>query len=292
MTSPISSSIINNFNSYNDYLLSKNICLFLQKEHDIEQISKPSLSLLTKTVSNYIEELVHKIKITTELAEKEESNIIDVLFTFLLKNNKHKNDIIKYVNKRIKDEEGKKIQNYSIKTYIDIQKLKENEEKIRTNYLKELNCIHVPQSNCINKTLLNSIPKHLRYFPREFTLKHSDNILNKTEETIKEKNEIKKLEKKSLEQIISGHGYYEVEQKNQNQKGYINMLSLYNEIVKKLEHNLSSDDYSNTKNELFGQRFYMRNFEDEHKVNEDENENKNIDNEIHMNNNNDNDNEL
>ena len=51
------------------------------------------------------------------------------------------------------------------------------------------------------------------------------------------------------------------------------MLSLYNEIVKKLEHNLSSDDYMSTKNELFGQRFYMRNFEDEHKVNEDENKN-------------------
>ena len=118
-------------------------------------------------------------------------------------------------------------------------------------------------------------------------MKHSDNILNKTEETIKEKNEIKKLEKKSLEQIISGHGYYEAEQKNLNKKGYINMLSLYNEIVKKLEHNLSSDDYTSTKNELFGQRFYMRNFEDEHKVNEDENKNI-VDNEIHMNNNNDN----
>ena len=287
MTSPISSSIINNFNSYNDYLLSKNICLFLQKEYGIEQISKPSLLLLTKTVSNHIEELVHKIKITTELAEREESNIIDVLFTFLLKNNKNKNDIINYVIKRIKDEEEKKNQNYSIKTYIDVKKLKDDEENLRINYLKELNCINVPQSNCINKTLLNSIPKHLRYFPREFTLKHSDNILNKTEETIKEKNEIKKLEKKSLEQIISGHGYYEAEQKNQNKKGYINMLSLYNEIVKKLEHNLTSDDYSSTKNELFGQRFYMRNFEDEHKVNEDENKNM-VDNEIHMNNNNDN----
>ena len=286
MTSPISSSILNNFNSYNDYLLSKNICLFLQKEYGIEQISKPSLLLLTKTVSNHIEELVYKIKITTELAEKEESNIIDVLFTFLLKNNMHKTDIIKYVNKRIKDEEEKKNQNYSIKTYIDIKKLNDNEEKLRINYLKELNCINVPQSNCINKTLLNSIPKHLRYFPREFTLKHSDNILNKTEETIKEKNEIKKLEKKSLEQIISGHGYYEAEQKNQNKKGYINMLSLYNEIVKKLEHNLSSDDYSTTKKELFGQRFYMRSFEDEHKVNEEENKNI-VDNEIHMNNNND-----
>ncbi len=104
MTSPISTSILNKFNSYNDFLLSKNICLFLQKEYGIEQISKPSLLLLTKTVSNFIEELAHKIKNTTELAEREESNIIDVLFTFLLKNNKHQKDIIEYINKRTTDE--------------------------------------------------------------------------------------------------------------------------------------------------------------------------------------------
>ena len=65
------------------------------------------------------------------------------------------------------------------------------------------------------------------------------------------------------------------------------MLSLYNEIVKKLEHNLNSNDYSSTKNELFGQRFYFRNYQDEHK--DSEIENKNIeDNDINMDNNNDN----
>ena len=192
MSSPISTSIFNKFNSYNDYLLSKNICLFLQKEYGIEQISKPSLILLTKTVSNYIEELVHKIRNTTELAEREESNIIDVLFTFLLKNKKNQKDIINYINKRTVEEQIQN-KNYSISNYIDIKKLNENEEKTRTNYLKELNCINVPQSNYINKSLLNSIPKNLRYFPREFTLKHSENLLDKTEETIKEKNEIKKL---------------------------------------------------------------------------------------------------
>ena len=197
MTSPISNSIFNKFNSYNDYLLSKNICLFLQKEYGIEQINKPSLLLLTKTVSNYIEELVHKIRNTTELAEREESNIIDVLFTFLLKNNKHQKDITEYINKRMLEEQIQN-KNYSIKEIVDIKKLKKEEEDKRNNYLKELNCINVPQSNCINKTLLNAIPKNLRYFPREFTLKHSENILNKTEETIKEKNEIKKLEKKKF----------------------------------------------------------------------------------------------
>ena len=286
MTSPISTSIINKFDDYNDYLLSKNICLFLQKEYGIEQISKSSLLLLTKTVSNYIEELVHKIRNTTELAEREESNIIDVLFTFLLRNNKHQNDIIEYIKKRTIDEQiGNK--NYSIKNFIDIQKLNKEEENKRNNYLKELNSINVPQSNCINKTLLNAIPKNLRYFPREFTLKQSENILNKTEETIKVKNEITKLEKKSLEQIISGNGYYEVDQKKKDEKDYINMLSLYNEIVKKLEHNLNSNDYSSTKNELFGQRFYFRNYQDEHK--DSEIENKNIeDNDINMDNNNDN----
>ena len=269
MTSPISTSILNKFNSYNDFLLSKNICLFLQKEYGIEQISKPSLLLLTKTVSNFIEELAHKIKNTTELAEREESNIIDVLFTFLLKNNKHQKDIIEYINKRTTDELIKN-KNYSIKEIINVKKLREEEENKRINYLKEFNCIYVPQSNCIDKTLLNSIPKNLRYFPREFTLKHSENLLDKTEETIKEKNEIKKLEKKSLEQIISGNSYYESDQKNKNEKGYINMLNLYNEIVKKLEHNLSSNDYSN-KNEIFGQRFFFRNYQDEHKDSEKEN---------------------
>ena len=267
MTSPISSSIFNKFSSYNDYLLSKNICLILQKEYGIELISKPSLLLLTKTVSNYIEELVHKIRNTTELAEREESNIIDVLFTFLLKNKKHQNDITDYINKRMIKEKSEN-KDYSINKLIDVKKLKNEEEKKRNNYLKELNSIHVPQSNCINKTLLNAIPKNLRYFPREFTLKNSENILNKTEETIKEKNEIKKLEKKSLEQIISGHGYYEVDQKNKDDKGYINMLNLYNEVVKKVEHNLNSNDYSSNKNELFGLRFYLRNYQDEHKDSE------------------------
>lgn len=282
MSSSITNSIFNKFNSYNDYLLSKNICLFLQKEYGIEQISVPSLLLLTKTVTNYIEELVHRIRNTTELAEREESNIIDILFTLLLKNNKNQKNIVEYIDKKMIEEKNKD-KNYSMKEYLDIKKINEDEEKERINNLKELNCIHVPQSNCINKTLLNAIPKNLRYFPREFTLKHSENTLKNTEAAIKEKNEIKKLEKKSLEKIISGHDYYDIEHKNQDEKGYINLLNLYNDIVKKLEHNLSNSEYSRNKTELFGQRFYMKNFEDERK--DSEIDNRNIgDNNIQMNN--------
>lgn len=285
MNSPISNSLFNNFNSYNDFLLSKNLCLILRQEYGIEEISPQSLLLLTKTVSNYIEELSHKIRNCTELAGREQSNIIDILFTLLLKHNKSQKSIVSYIEKKLTQNNN----NYNINEYVNVKKLNEEEEKRRMNYLEELNCIHVPQSNCINKTLLNVIPKNLRYFPREFTLKYSENILEKNEETTKEKNEIKKLEKKNLEGIISGNEYYDINQKNKNEKGYINLLSIYNEIVKELGHNYSqnNDNDINTTSELFGQKFYFRKFQEDHKDNE--GENKGIgDNNI----NNNNDNEL
>ena len=271
MNSSISNSIFNKFNSYNDYLLSKNICLILQKEYGMEEINQPSLLLLTKTVSNFIGKLSHSIKNCTELAGREESNIIDILFTLLLLKNTNQNTILSYVEKKLYQQNN--FNNYSINEYIDMKKLNEEEEKKRNKYLEELNCIHVPHSNCINKTLLNVIPKNLRYFPREFTLKYSENILEKNDETIKEKNEIKKLEKKNLEGIISGNGYYDINQKNKNDKGYINLLNIYNDIVKELGHNLSQNDDNNnrTNSELFGQKFFFNRFLDDHKDNEIEN---------------------
>ena len=286
MNSPISNFLFNQFNSYNDFLLSKNICLILQQKYGIEEISPQSLILLTKTLSNYIEELSHKIKNCTELAGREESNIIDILFTLLLKNNKNQRNITSYIEQKL-TENNNINNNYNINEYIDVNKLNEDEEKRRRNYLEELNCIHVPQSNCINKSLLNVIPKNLRYFPREFTLKYSENILEKNEETTKEKNEIKKLEKKNLEGIISGNGYYDINQKNKNDKGYINLLNIYNEIVKELGHNLSqnNDNEIRTSSELFGPKFYFRKFQEDHKDNEAEN--KGIG-ENNINNNNDN----
>jgi len=292
MNSSITNTIFNNFSSYNDYLLSKNICLILQQQYGIEEISPQSLLLLTKTLSNYVEELTHKIKNCTELAGREESNIIDILFSLLLKNNKTQRDISSYIENKLSannNDINNNNNNYNINEYINVKSINDNEEKRRINYLEELNCIHVPQSNCINKTLLNVIPKNLRYFPREFTLKYSENVLEKTEESTKEKNEIKKLEKKNLEGIISGNGYYDMNQKNQNDKGYINLLNIYNEIVKELGHNLAQNNDSNdirTSSELFGQKFYFRKFQDEHK--DIEIENKGIgDNNINNNNEND-----
>ena len=113
MNSPISNFLFNQFNSYNDFLLSKNICLILQQKYGIEEISPQSLILLTKTLSNYIEELSHKIKNCTELAGREESNIIDILFTLLLKNNQNQRNITSYIEQKLAENNNSN-NNYNI----------------------------------------------------------------------------------------------------------------------------------------------------------------------------------
>ena len=85
---------------------------------------------------------------------------------------------------------------------------------------------------------------------------------------------MEKLEKKDLEGIISGNGYYDINQKNKNNKGYINLLNIYNEIVKELGHNLpqNNDNEIWTSSELFGPKFYFRKYQEDHKDNEAENQ--------------------
>ena len=125
MNSPLSNSIFNNFKGYNDYLLSKNLCLILQQEYGIEEISPQSLLLLTKTVSNYIEELSHKIRNCTELAGREQSNIIDILFTLLLKHNKSQKSIVSYIEKK----QTQNNNNYNINEYVNVKKSKRRKKR-------------------------------------------------------------------------------------------------------------------------------------------------------------------
>lgn len=255
----ISNEINSIIDNYNDYLLSKNIALILKQEYGIETINIKSLLLITKILSSFITDLSHNIKKSTELTGREDSNIIDLLFTLSFKNKTQKS-IINYINKKntLLNNNKKFEEIYNIKTIIN------NEEKQRINILEELNCIHVPQSNCINKSLLDAIPKNLRYFPREFTLKNSENIIENNENNIKEKNEIKKLEKKNLEGIISGNNYYEINQKKRDENNEIEFIDLpkvFESIVKDLNNN--------NNNEIFGLKFNIRRYEDERKDNED-----------------------
>ena len=100
----------------------------------MEEFRKTSLLLLTKTVSNFIGKLSHSIKNFTELAGREESNIIDILFSLLLKSHKNQNTILSYIEKKLFQQNN--INNNNINEYMDIKKLNEEEEKKEINILK------------------------------------------------------------------------------------------------------------------------------------------------------------
>ena len=252
------------FNSYNDYVLSKNICMIL-KQFGYQKINKNSLLLLTGALNSFIEMITIKSKQFTELSGRVETNMIDLLFS-LIQNDITQLSIINYIN------------NSNIKDVakIDINKEIENEKKKDFYLLKQLNSINVPKSSIINKKFLDAIPKNLRYFPREFTLKSSENIIEKNQKFKKRNNEIKKIEKKDLENIISSNEYYDLSKKRNRQTKEIDIIPIYAEITKGLNEHIQYE------NGLFGKRFKLRNEREikneKNKEIQDTNINNNIDN--------------
>ena len=91
-----------------------------------------------------------------------------------------------------------------------IGKISEAEELERRNLIKKINSNNVLASNSFSlpENILNSIPKSLRIFPRDFATKEDEIKLELNEENKKTKVAVKNLEKKSLEDIISSNNYY------------------------------------------------------------------------------------
>jgi hypothetical protein len=223
----------NIFNNYYDYALTKNICILLN-QYGFEKTNNKTLFLLKNIIQSFIEKISIKCKNFAELSSRLEINMFDILFT-LLEFNINQEKIINYINKsKLKD-----INNFNIKEK-EIEREKKNFE-----LLKKLNCINVSNNLIINKNIYEVIPKHLRYFPREFTLKNTENIIDKNETFTKKKNEIKKIEKKNLEDIISSNDYYDNSKKN-----FINIdfFPSFNEIIKNINKN-------DSKEIMFGKRF-------------------------------------
>jgi hypothetical protein len=226
----------NIFNNYYDYALTKNICILLT-QFGFEKTNNKTLFLLKNIIHSLIENISIKCKTFSELSSRLEINMFDILFT-LLEFNINQEKIINYIN----NSKFKDINNFNIKEK-EIEKEKKN-----FLLLKKLNCINVPNSLIINKNIYDVIPKHLRYFPREFTLKNTENIIEKNETFIKKKNEIKKIEKKNLEDIISSNDYYDNSKKN-----FINIdfFPFFNEITK----NINNESKNESKEIMFGKRF-------------------------------------
>jgi len=104
--------------------------------------------------------------------------------------------------------------------------------------MKKINTNNVVKSNALPEHILTAIPKCLHIFPRDFALKETEVKLEMNEENKKERNAIKNLEKKSLEEIISSNNYYDLSKKHTKRKASIDINSLFSDIIKTEDINL------------------------------------------------------
>ena len=93
----------------------------------------------------------------------------------------------------------------------------------------------------------------MRYFPRDFALKKSENIIDLSESIQKKKKIIKSIEKKSIEDIISSNSYYDMSKKHSRKNKNVDIISYFTEIAK-----FNNEDKESNR---FGKRFKMKDSE-------------------------------
>lgn len=227
------------FDTYTNYLLSKNLCQML-KEYNYKKIDKRALFLLTNVTKSYIEAITTKAKNYTELSGRLEVNLLDLFYSLLASDNVDQDYLLNYIY-------NSKLQSIMP---LHIQKQYSNEEQKRFLLLKKLNAANVSDSSVIPRSLLNSIPKSLRYFPRDFALQSSENTIEPNEQFNQKKKEMKSIEKKSIEDIISSNSYYDMSKKHSRSTKNVDILSYFTEIAKS-----NTEDKENV---LFGKRFKLK----------------------------------
>lgn len=227
------------FDTYTNYLLSKNLCQML-KEYNYKKIDKRALFLLTNIAKSYIENITTRAKNYTELSGRLEVNLLDLFYSLLASDNVDQEYLLNYIH-------NSKLQCIMP---LHIQKQYSNEEQKRFLLLKKLNSANVCDSSVIPRSLLNSIPKSLRYFPRDFALQSSENIIEPNEQFNQKKKEMKSIEKKSIEDIISSNSYYDMSKKHSRATKNVDILSYFTEIAKS-----NTEDKENV---LFGKRFKLK----------------------------------
>ena len=154
-----------NFENYNDYLLSLNISQ-ISREFGFKKVCINSLYLITHLTRTFIEKLATETKETTEISNRTECNLIDLLFTLLDKQISQE-EIMKYIKEsKIK---------YEFSKGVFIRKIYHTEEKERNIHIRKINSSQISENPTISKELLNAIPPQLRFFPRDFG---GDNVPN------------------------------------------------------------------------------------------------------------------
>jgi hypothetical protein len=126
---------------------------------------------------------------------------------------------------------------FAKQAYID--KIFELEVKERESLIQKINMNNTIDSSVIPQGVVNAIPRPLRIFPRDFTLKETELTLELNEEAKKAKSMLKTIEKRSLEEIIGSNIYqYDLSKKHSRRKNSIDINNIYTDIVKTESINL------------------------------------------------------
>lgn len=171
------------FEDFNDYLLSINISQ-ISREFGFKKIGGNSLYLLTDILRKHIEKIADDVKKSTESTGRMEPNLVDLNFN-LIKSNNSQEDLLNYIkHSNIK---------YDFTKKFILKKIVKSEENQRKEYIKKINSdITTDCKDSIPKNILDSIPKHLKYFPKGFSLNEKDDdISGLAAEIPKEDNEDK-----------------------------------------------------------------------------------------------------
>lgn len=225
-----------NFENYNDYLLSLNISQ-ISREFGFKKVGINSLYLITHLTRTFIEKLATETKENTEISNRTECNLIDLLFTLLDKQISQE-EIMKYIKEsKIK---------YEFSKGVFIRKIYHTEERERNIHIRKINSSQISENPTINKDLLNAIPPHLRYFPRDFggdsvtnehptTLKpnaKNTSINNVNQDDKKMKKDSIVIDKKGNEEINNlTTNYFDMSKKHSKKKINVDIMKIISDIV-------------------------------------------------------------
>lgn len=225
-----------NFENYNDYLLSLNISQ-ISREFGFKKVGINSLYLITHLTRTFIEKLATETKETTEISNRTECNLIDLLFTLLDKQISQE-EIMKYIKEsKIK---------YEFSKGVFIRKIYHTEEKERNIHIRKINSSQISENPTISKELLNAIPPQLRFFPRDFggdnvpneqltVLKPNlkkPNVNNTNQDDKKLKKDSIVIEKKGNEEINNlATNYFDMSKKHSKKKISVDIMKIINDIT-------------------------------------------------------------
>jgi len=210
-----------NYENFNDYALSLNITQIL-REYNFKKIGMNSLYHLTHILKLYITDISVRAKDYCEFSNRSEVNLIDVLNS-LLDKGITKEELVNYIG------DSKLKYPFCKRQYVN--KILSTEEIERNSFIKKMNINNITTTACINKEILEMIPKSVKYFPKDFALKETQVKFNVTNEEVKKNQSlIKNIEKKSLEEVISANNYFDNLSKKHKRKNSIDINNLFQDI--------------------------------------------------------------